>query len=182
MWLLFDINTDNREELKQEILKFLNENKDIRLKGIREVIETGESLPNLDKEFNTEIRIWLPNILYQYISDNSYSSIANSIREILIEHCYGKIAVREMRKKYYERKIKFSISDAKVNVEMLILGKKNTPSKIACNKKLKEDLEKLANLNNCTLSEYICDVLYKHYFGNGFITNLDLVEEDESIE
>ncbi|OOF77588.1 hypothetical protein BKG96_08180 [Rodentibacter caecimuris] len=87
-----------------------------------------------------------------------------------------------MREKYYRQKIKLSISGTKVDIEMLILGKKNTPSKISCNKKLKEDLEKLANLNNCTLSEYIRDVLYKHYFGNGFITNLDLIEEDELVE
>ncbi|WP_129582405.1 hypothetical protein, partial [Rodentibacter caecimuris] len=134
MWLLFDLNKNNRKEIKEEILNYLDKNKVIPLKNIEDVKKQGESLPNLDKDFNAEIRIWLPNILYQYISENSYS-VANSIREVLIEHCYGKIAVRQMRRKYvdktYERKIKFSISEKKVNLEMLILGKKNTPSKIA---------------------------------------------------
>ncbi|THA10628.1 hypothetical protein, partial [Rodentibacter pneumotropicus] len=158
MWLLFDLNKNNRKEIKKEILNYLGKNKVIPLKNLEEVTEKGEILPNLDKDFNAEIRIWLPNILYQYITENGYS-VANSIREILIEHCYGKIAVQQMRRKYfdknYERKIKFPTSENKVNLEMPILGKKNIPSKIACHKKLKNDLEKLANLNNCTLSEYI---------------------------
>ncbi|VEH65981.1 Uncharacterised protein [Rodentibacter pneumotropicus] len=64
---------------------------------------------------------------------------------------------------------------------MPILGKKISLLKLPVIK-TKNDLEKLANLNNCTLSEYIRDVLYKHYFGNGFVTNLDLAEEDEPIE
>ncbi|MCQ9121695.1 hypothetical protein BKG95_04095 [Rodentibacter pneumotropicus] len=182
MWLLFDLNKNNRKEIKEEILNYLNKNSPVSLKNIEEITKIGENLPNLDKEFNAEIRIWLPNALYEYVGKNSHS-ISSNIRDILIEHCYGKIAIKKMRNKYYERpRYSFSISQTKVNVEMFILGKKNTPSKIACNKKLKNDLETLANLNNCTMSEYIRDVLYKHYFGNGFITNLDLVEEDDSNE
>lgn len=103
----------------------------------------------------------------------------------MLEHCYGKIAIKKMREKYTQKpRFRFSISGAKdltevkVEVEMFILGKKNTPSKIACNKKLKDDLEKLAKLKNCTLSEYIRDVLIKHYLGNGFVTSLDLVEDN----
>ncbi|THA09360.1 hypothetical protein, partial [Rodentibacter pneumotropicus] len=93
MWLLFDLNKNNRKEIKKEILNYLGKNKVIPLKNLEEVTEKGEILPNLDKDFNAEIRIWLPNILYQYITENGYS-VANSIREILIEHCYGKIAVQ----------------------------------------------------------------------------------------
>ncbi|VEH65982.1 Uncharacterised protein [Rodentibacter pneumotropicus] len=80
----------------------MGKNKVIPLKNLEEVTEKGEILPNLDKDFNAEIRIWLPNILYQYITENGYS-VANSIREILIEHCYGKIAVQQMRRKYFDK-------------------------------------------------------------------------------
>ncbi|THA14934.1 hypothetical protein D3M83_10705, partial [Rodentibacter pneumotropicus] len=64
MWLLFDLNKNNRKEIKKEILNYLGKNKVIPLKNLEEVTEKGEILPNLDKDFNAEIRIWLPNILY----------------------------------------------------------------------------------------------------------------------
>ncbi|WP_018355382.1 hypothetical protein [Rodentibacter pneumotropicus] len=57
MWLLFDLNKNNRKEIKKEILNYLGKNKVIPLKNLEEVTEKGEILPNLDKDFNAEIRI-----------------------------------------------------------------------------------------------------------------------------
>ncbi|MCK3656301.1 hypothetical protein A4G19_11315 [Pasteurellaceae bacterium Macca] len=186
MWLLFNADkNEDKKSLKQRISDYLSRHKEIQINSLDEVKEQANQLPNLYKDLNTSIRIWLPNVMYECINEHiseSYSklSVASEIRHVLIDHCYGAIAKKQLHQKSRSR-IYFSISSTAIkkciDIEMLVLGKKNTPSKISCNKKLKDDLEVLAKLHSCSLSEYIRNVLYKHYFGNGFITNLDLVED-----
>lgn len=65
MWFIFEQEKQlNKTELKNAIIEHLKNYPEVKLESLENIKQAGENLPNLDSQLNSEIRIWLPNILY----------------------------------------------------------------------------------------------------------------------
>ncbi|WP_118861784.1 hypothetical protein [Haemophilus haemolyticus] len=199
MWLIFDISEKERVGLIKRYFLTRKINKGVKLDSFNDIRKQSKDLPNFDKEFDTIIKFWVPQIIHECVTQEMINgfksnSIAHTIREFLLIHCYGISAVQCFREKYRNGsnelptipEIKFSIGvrEAKTIEEKArraLLGKNLQPYKISVHHKLKDDLTTLANLNSLSLSEYLRKEMIKHYLGNGFFPNIELSKDEESI-
>ncbi|OOR98595.1 hypothetical protein B0187_08000 [Haemophilus paracuniculus] len=194
MWTIFTLAEKERASLLKKYYLSFKLKKEIKLESMQDIKKSAYQLPNFDKEFDTTIKFWIPNIVFHCINqeaENNFktNSIAHTIREILLIHCYGMSAVIYFREKYRnkstelekipELNTRFSISALANKRKRQSLGKNIQDIKIACHHKLKEDLTTLANLEKLSLSEYLRREITKHYLGNGFNPEIILTDEEE---
>lgn len=198
MWTIFTLAEKERSSLLKKFYLSFKLKRETKLESMPDIQKAAYKLPNFDKEFDTTIKFWIPKIVFDCIrqeAENNFktNSIAHTIREILLIHCYGMSAVIYFREKYRnkstelekipELNTRFSISVNASKRKRQSLGKNIQDIKIACHHKLKEDLTTLANITNLSLSEYLRREITKHYLGNGFNPEIKLTaEEEQNIE
>lgn len=199
MWIIFDISERERSGLIKRYFLTRKINKGIKLETFNDIRKHSKNLPNFDKEFDTAIKFWVPNIIHECIKEDTINgfksnSLAHTIREFLLIHCYGMGAVQCFREKYRNGstelpslpEFRFSVrppdpQSIEEKARKALLGKNMQPYKISVHHKLKDDLSTLAELNNLSLSEYLRREMIKHYLGNGFSPDISLSKDEEKI-
>lgn len=175
MWTIFNITFQQVEKKTKSL--FFKKKKEISFSSFEDIKIYSEQLPNFEKEFNTIIKIWLPDIVYDCIQHQKGSGLfgysnAEIIRNILIIHCYGFSAFQQIRSRHRSTlppKDPNKLYSRSIEWENDQLGKNINGVKISCHIKLKEDLQCLADLRELSLGEYIRKVITTHCLGNGFI-------------
>ena len=149
MWLIFDISEKERVGLIKRYFLTRKIKKGVKLDSFNDIRKQSKDLPNFDKEFDTTIKFWVPQIIHECVAQEMVNgfksnSIAHTIRKFLLIHCYGISAVQCFREKYRNGsnelptipEIKFSIGvrEAKTIEEKArraLLGKNLQPYKIS---------------------------------------------------
>ncbi|OOS00559.1 hypothetical protein B0187_01240 [Haemophilus paracuniculus] len=177
MWTIFNIAFQQVEKKAKRL--FFKTKKEISFSSFEDIRIYSEQLPNFEKEFNTIIKIWLPDIVYDCIQRQKgvgFLGFSNAeiIRNILIIHCYGFSAFQQIRGRNkstpsQQEKESNKLYSRSIEWENDQLGKNVNGVKISCHTKLKEDLQRLADLRELSLGEYIRKVITTHCLGNGFI-------------
>lgn len=154
-----------------------------RIKSMQEIREYNQGLPDMEnkKEEKAIIKTYIADLIMQCIEEDTQDrprsfSRSDIIREILLMHCYGRMAVKHNAWKREQRlynRAKYQPNMMQENYRVADLGKSNIPLSITCHPKLKEDLTTLADLRYLNLSEYVREILITHYLGNGFMPNQD---------
>lgn len=154
-----------------------------RINSMQEICEYNKGLPEMEnkKEERAIIKTYVADLIIQCIEEDTQDrprsfSRSDVIREILLVHCYGRMAVKHNAWKRDQRlynRAKYQPNMTQENYIVADLGKSNIPLSITCHPKLKEDLTKLADLRYLNLSEYVRELLISYYLGNGFLPNQD---------
>ncbi|OOR99444.1 hypothetical protein B0187_04965 [Haemophilus paracuniculus] len=184
MWQIFNLE---RNEIKSTGKKWFTFNFFRPKKTLStpdQIREATENFPDFTQEFDTILKFWLPEMVYQCIQEQRKSSrfsIAEIIRDFCITHCYGKTASMHLQrnnrwkldKNILAREAPTLIQqyDSAFSLSVPDLGKSIYPIKICIHHKLKNDLIILADLRGMSLSEYLREILTTYYLGNGFLPN-----------
>ncbi|MDH2997589.1 hypothetical protein A1D22_07625 [Pasteurellaceae bacterium LFhippo2] len=172
----------------------------IRIDHFQQLADEIKSLPNFDKNLTANIRICVPQLLLDALEKQitltiNAQNISEVIRDILLKHCYGVATINYLRKYYLELELRKQqddsnlledeIGNARISFRPQIslnkpnLGKNLHIIKFSCHSRLKEDLLKLSQKDNTTLSEYIRRLLISKLLGKTFLfeyENIQLIE------
>lgn len=132
---------------------------------------------------DTALKFWLPEPAERALSEFARLqgfSISSMLREFLAIHCYGIYVVQLLRDMdpqiFKDPDIRFSISRQddgrkirKVTYWVPELGKNVAPVKIWVSKRLRADLQALANHVKMPLSQYLREIVISRLLGHGML-------------
>ena len=132
---------------------------------------------------DTALKFWLPEPAERALSEFARlqgSSISSMLREFLATHCYGIYVVQLLRDMdpqiFKDPDIRFSISSQddgrkirKITYWVPELGKNVAPVKIWVSKRLRADLQALANHVKMPLSQYLREIVISRLLGHGML-------------
>lgn len=149
-----------------------------------------DDLPSLDAFLNNDsvLKVWLPLKLserIEWLSAHEGNSRPDVMRELLFEHVYGRVALRQLEAFAFERRkadglpeVMFSNRLQRLeddgdpvkprNVSLEMLGKSSDDFKLHLPTRLKEDIAKVAALNRMTTSKYVRKALVLMLLGERF--------------
>lgn len=173
----------------------INSQKVEKIHTFDDVIKHNQKLPDMEitenKDENAVIKIYLSEVIADCIkhdlSDRPRQfSKSDIVREILLTHCYGRMALKNnnwKRDKRLFNRAKYQQNIIETDVQIADLGKSYIPMSISCHKVLKDHLTILADMRYLNLSEYVREILIIYYLGNGFMPSQDpFFKREESEE
>lgn len=133
-------------------------------------------------ENDAVLRFWLPEEAKQAMGEAVHcnqTTTARYLRELFVVYLYGEHELQRMRQQstglYYvpppvpDSGIRYSISRKTTIDTVAELGKSIVPIKLYFPKKMKDDLQKVADTTKTPLSTFIREILISHLFGHVFL-------------
>ena len=68
MWLIFDISEKERVGLIKRYFLTRKIKKGVKLDSFNDIRKQSKDLPNFDKEFDTTIKFWVPQIIHECVA------------------------------------------------------------------------------------------------------------------
>lgn len=132
---------------------------------------------------DTALKFWLPEPAEKALAEFAQlqgSSMSSMLREFLATHCYGTYAIQLLRDRepeiFKDPNIRYSIGGTeddrkvrKITYWVPELGKNVAPVKIWVSKRLRGDLQALADHVGIPLSQYLREIAISRLLGHGML-------------